>query len=158
MKQPGNETADTVLKKLDEQYQKYQFIELNLAQKKQTKRKKGEISDIKQISRNYKIHTEGEKKPTVSLETRFLLHCKASIPPTDKVVLWLGANVMLEYDIDEVQALLEKNLSTAMKNLKSLDEDLDLLRDQFTVTEVNMATVYNWDVKRNKDDSTKNKE
>ncbi|KAF3812397.1 hypothetical protein GH733_019533 [Mirounga leonina] len=34
MKQPGNETADTVLKKLDEQYQKYKFMELNLAQKK----------------------------------------------------------------------------------------------------------------------------
>ncbi|KAG8144410.1 hypothetical protein E2320_012925, partial [Naja naja] len=34
MKQPGNETADVVLKKLDEQYQKYKFMELNLAQKK----------------------------------------------------------------------------------------------------------------------------
>lgn len=34
MKQPGNETADIVLKKLDEQYQKYKFMELNLAQKK----------------------------------------------------------------------------------------------------------------------------
>lgn len=34
MKQPGNETADVVLKKLDEQYQKYKFLELNLAQKK----------------------------------------------------------------------------------------------------------------------------
>ncbi|KAK2094243.1 Prefoldin subunit 3 [Saguinus oedipus] len=32
MKQPGNETADTVLKKLDEQYQKCKFMELNLAQ------------------------------------------------------------------------------------------------------------------------------
>lgn len=102
------------------------------------------------------------KESTSSLETRFLLadnlYCKASVPPTDKVCLWLGANVMLEYDIDEAQALLEKNLSTATKNLDSLEEDLDFLRDQFTTTEVNMARVYNWDVKRrNKDDSTKNK-
>lgn len=65
---------------------------------------------------------------------------------------------MLEYDIDEAQALLEKNLLTATKNLDSLEEDLDFLRDQFTTTEVNMARVYNWDVKRrNKDDSAKNK-
>lgn len=35
MKQPGNETADIVLKKLDEQYQKYKFMELNLTQKKE---------------------------------------------------------------------------------------------------------------------------
>lgn len=34
MKQPGNDTADAVLRKLDEQYQKYKYMELNLAQKK----------------------------------------------------------------------------------------------------------------------------
>ncbi|OXB75776.1 UNVERIFIED_CONTAM: hypothetical protein H355_012285 [Colinus virginianus] len=76
------------------------------------------------------------------------------------------ANVMLEYDIDEAQALLEKNLSTATRNLDSLEEDLDFLRDQFTTTEFcflnctpsDMARVYNWDVKRrNKEDPSKNK-
>uniref|UniRef100_A0A8C0E1U7 Prefoldin subunit 3 n=1 Tax=Balaenoptera musculus TaxID=9771 RepID=A0A8C0E1U7_BALMU len=159
MKQPGNETADTVLKKLDEQYQKYKFMELNLAQKK--RRLKGQIPEIKQTLEILK-YMQKKKESTNSLETRFLLadnlYCKASVPPTDKVCLWLGANVMLEYDIDEAQALLEKNLSTATKNLDSLEEDLDFLRDQFTTTEVNMARVYNWDVKRrNKDDPTKNK-
>lgn len=34
MKQPGNETADAALRKLDEQYQKYKYMELNLSQKK----------------------------------------------------------------------------------------------------------------------------
>lgn len=34
MKQPGNDTADVVLRKLDEQYQKYKYMELNLVQKK----------------------------------------------------------------------------------------------------------------------------
>lgn len=45
---------------------------------------------------------------------------------------------MLEYDIDEAQALLEKNLATASRNLDSLEEDLDFLRDQFTTTEVSI--------------------
>ncbi|GAB5585036.1 prefoldin subunit 3 [Prionailurus iriomotensis] len=137
MKQPGNETADIVLKKLDEQYQKYKFMELNLAQKK--RRLKGQIPEIKQTLEILK-YMQKKKESTSSLETRFLLadnlYCKASVPPTDKVCLWLGANVMLEYDIDEAQALLEKNLSTATKNLDSLEEDLDFLRDQFTTTEV----------------------
>lgn len=124
-------------------------------------RSSGQIPEIKQTLEILK-YMQKKKESTSSLETRFLLadnlYCKASVPPTDKVCLWLGANVMLEYDIDEAQALLEKNLLTATKNLDSLEEDLDFLRDQFTTTEVNMARVYNWDVKRrNKDDSTKNK-
>ncbi|XP_036779465.2 prefoldin subunit 3 isoform X2 [Manis pentadactyla] len=143
MKQPGNETADTVLKKLDEQYQKYKFMELNLAQKK--RRLKGQIPEIKQTLQILK-YMQKKKESTNSLETRFLLadnlYCKASVPPTDKVCLWLGANVMLEYDIDEAQALLEKNLSTATKNLDSLEEDLDFLRDQFTTTEVIITKIY----------------
>uniref|UniRef100_A0A2K6T8M9 Prefoldin subunit 3 n=1 Tax=Saimiri boliviensis boliviensis TaxID=39432 RepID=A0A2K6T8M9_SAIBB len=141
MKQPGNETADTVLKKLDEQYRKCKFMDLNLAQKK--RRLKGRMPEIRQTLEILR-HMQKKKESTSSPETRFLLadnlHCKASVPPKDKVCLWLGANVMLEYDIDEAQ------------------EDLDFLQDQFTTTEVNMARVYNWDVKRrNRDDSTKNK-
>ncbi|EDL83920.1 rCG36203, isoform CRA_b, partial [Rattus norvegicus] len=43
---------------------------------------------------------------------------------------------MLEYDVDEARALLEKNLATAARNLEALEDDLDFLRDQFTTTEV----------------------
>lgn len=149
MKQSGNETADLVLRRLDEQYQKYKFMELNLSQKK--RRLKSQIPEIKQTLEILK-HMQKKKDSTDPMETRFLLadnlYAKASIAPTDKVCLWLGANVMLEYDIDEAQALLEKNLSTATRNLEGLEDDLDFLRDQFTTTEVNMARVYNWDVKR----------
>ncbi|KAM3590991.1 uncharacterized protein V6R79_020276 [Siganus canaliculatus] len=148
MKQPGNETADAVLRKLDEQYQKYKYMELNLSQKKLRLK-----SQIPQITQTLEILRHMQKKKTTDpLDTHFLLadnvYCKASVPPTNKVCLWLGANVMLEYDIDEAQALLEKNLSTASRNLETLENDLDFLRDQFTTTEVNMARVYNWDVKR----------
>uniref|UniRef100_H9H6W7 Phosphatidylinositol-binding clathrin assembly protein n=1 Tax=Monodelphis domestica TaxID=13616 RepID=H9H6W7_MONDO len=107
MKQPGNESIDTVLKKLDEQYQKYKFMELNLTQKK--RRLKNQIPDIKQTLHILK-YMQKKKETTKPLETRFLLadnlYCKAFIPPTDKVCLWLGANVMLEYDINEAQGSL----------------------------------------------------
>lgn len=56
---------------------------------------------------------------------------------------------MLEYDIDEAQALLEKNLSTATRNLDSLEEDLDFLRDQFTTTEVSILLICMSDVEGN---------
>ncbi|XP_054070209.1 prefoldin subunit 3 isoform X3 [Rissa tridactyla] len=149
MKQPGNETADVVLKKLDEQYQKYKFLELNLAQKKRSVkavciallqktsepqyaeageaaaemplhavpfkpafvslescyefrvlewRLKSQIPEIKQTLEILK-HMQKKKDSTNPMETRFLLadnlYCKASVPPTDKVCLWLGQCVAL---------------------------------------------------------------
>jgi hypothetical protein len=122
------------------------------------------------------------------------LYAKATVPvhQENKVCLWLGAQVMLEYPREEVRAmrgatqrrvsdlkssrvpvspgpepypqrhscnrsscacdcqaieLLERNLSEAKKTLKELIEDQGLLRDQITTTEVNMARVFNWDVK-----------
>jgi len=65
----------------------------------------------------------------------------------DQVCLWLGANVMLEYPRDEAILLLEDNLKNAKAALVTLVDDMGHLRDQITVTEVNMARVFNWDVK-----------
>ena len=76
------------------------------------------------------------------------LYVNAKVPATDKVCLWLGANVMLEYNIDDAENLLQKNLATAESSLEDLANDLCFLRDQITTTEVSMARVYNHDVKR----------
>ena len=56
------------------------------------------------------------------------------IPPTDEVYLWLGANVMLSYPIDEAENMLEGKLSGAQHTLGNCDEDLDFLREQITVS------------------------
>ena len=53
-----------------------------------------------------------------SLESNFLISdniwAKAKIPnDTGKVGLWLGANVMVEYDYDEALKLLERNMENA---------------------------------------------
>lgn len=45
---------------------------------------------------------------------------------------------MLEYSIEEAGALLSKNLNTAQKNLKDIEDDLGFLRDQYTTTEVSI--------------------
>ena len=117
------------------------------------------------------IKKNNEEKKTI--ETDFILshnlYAKAEVPPTDKVCLWLGANVMLEYSNEEAEELLNKNLTQANASLEQTNIDLDFLkfvfiyfkirinfsklfffcnRDQITTTEVNMARVYNWDVKR----------
>lgn len=72
---------------------------------------------------------------------------KAKIPnDTGKVGLWLGANVMVEYDFDEAINILEKNLSNALSRLQSTDDDINYLKDQTTTTEVNIARIYNQSV------------
>ncbi|CAF91131.1 unnamed protein product, partial [Tetraodon nigroviridis] len=150
MKQPGNEKAEAVITRLHEQHQKYKFMELNLTQKKL--RLKNQMPTNHTDRYSYLPTTHAEENSPEPMETHFMLadsvFCKASVPPTEKVCLWLGANVMLEYDIDEAHALLEKNLQTASRNLETLNGDLDFLQNQITTTEVTMARVYNWDVMR----------
>ena len=72
-----------------------------------------------------------------------------------QVCLWLGANVMLEYPRAEAISLLSQQLADAKTALATTVDDMGFLRDQITTTEVNMARVFNWDVKnrRNKKDA-----
>lgn len=147
---PENEgPVDKVLKKLDERHSKYKFMEYNLANKR--RRLRTQIPDLER-SLEMIEKLQVEKNNSQDLETQFLLSeqvfAKAIVPPTDKVCLWLGANVMLEYTLDDAQELMVKNIEAAKKNLSHVEHDLDFVRDQFTTTEVNMARVYNWDVKR----------
>ena len=51
----------------------------------------------------------------------------------------------------DAEELLSKNCESAEKSLKQIAFDLDYLRDQMTITEVTMARLYNWDVKRRKE-------
>lgn len=58
---------------------------------------------------------------------------------------------MLEYPLDEAISLLTSKLAGAEKSLTSSKEDLDFLREQITIMEVNTARVHNWDVKRRRE-------
>lgn len=148
----GEENAEDKIKALDEMHQKYKFMESSLDTRR--KRLKTQVPDIKSSLVMIKKLRERKEKDE-AMDTQFLLndqvYAKATIPPTDKVCLWLGANVMLEYTLDDAEVLLSKNLDSAEKNLAQIAFDLDYLRDQMTITEVTMARLYNWDVKRRKE-------
>ena len=85
------------------------------------------------------------------METNFPLSdtvfANANVAKPQTVGLWLGADVMVQYTLDEAIALLTRNLETAEHNLNNTLEDLAWLRDQHTVSEVNMARLHNWEVK-----------
>lgn len=56
------------------------------------------------------------------------------MPPTDEVYIWLGANVMLAYPMDEAETLLVERLGKAKKSLVDCEEDAEFLREQITVS------------------------
>jgi hypothetical protein len=58
---------------------------------------------------------------------------------------------MLSYPLPSAITLLRSKLSLAENSLRTNIEDLEFLREQVTVMEVNTARVYNWDVKRRRE-------
>mmetsp|Transcript_3180 Transcript_3180/g.12160 ORF Transcript_3180/g.12160 Transcript_3180/m.12160 type:complete len:105 (-) Transcript_3180:171-485(-) len=80
-----------------------------------------------------------------------MLYARATVLPTGSVCLWLGANVMIEYPYAQAVEILELSLANAKARLRICDEDIDHLRDQIITVEVNMARVFNFDVKRRRE-------
>ncbi|KAJ1836493.1 hypothetical protein LPJ63_000281 [Coemansia sp. RSA 2711] len=144
-----SETSEATLRKLTETVSKYKFMENSrLQQRGSLEQKIPEIEKTLALV-EYLCETQGSEAPIKTLfEVNDTLYAHATIPPTKTVNLWLGANVMLEYTVDEAKELLTGKLSVAKKSLGDTVDDLEFLRDQITTMEVNIARVYNWDVKQ----------
>ena len=84
---------------------------------------------------------------TFQFELNDTLYTKARLPETQKqletIHLWLGANVMLSYPVEEGLVLLREKKEEAEGIVKKCEEDLLYVRDQITTMEVNTARVYN---------------
>ena len=139
-------TDDALFAQMNELYQKYKFMETQLARARQNLKVK--LPDIKKTLEMVAMLKTRSADENKQVETNFLLSdniwAKATIPnDTGRVGLWLGANVMVEYSHDDAIRLLGKNLSSAEEKLTETEGDIDFLKDQITTTEVNMARVYN---------------
>jgi len=152
---------------------KYRYMDSNLTQRRQSLEEK--IPDIKKTldmveylqerkagksasSENdeeldeSEDEEEGTPKPMkTTFELNDTLYAEAELDGSDTVYLWLGANVMLSYKIPEAVTLLKSKLEIAQTTLGNTIEDLEFLREQLTIMEVNTARVFNWDVKRRRD-------
>jgi len=99
-----------MLEAYDKTYQNYKMMEESLLSKQ--RRLRSQVKDIKSTL-SILDHMASKKDDPAGVTTDFrladALWAKAHIPKTEKVSLWLGANVMLEYDIEEAQTLLTTN-------------------------------------------------
>ncbi|KAF7493893.1 Prefoldin subunit 3 [Sarcoptes scabiei] len=156
MAKPENSSASDTIRRFDELYMKYKFMEQSIGYRKSKLNQ--QYPDIEENLAMLKLLKDKNTKKEAleaNYQLDFHLYSRARVPPTEKVFLWLGANVMLEYTIEEAEELLKKNLNQASKTMKQIDSDMDFLKEQITTTEVNMARIYNWDV-RNRQLNSKN--
>ncbi|KAI0116154.1 Prefoldin, subunit 3 [Hypoxylon sp. NC0597] len=143
----SRDDVQSTLRSFQEMISKYQFMELNLQRRVAgLKDKMPDIEKTLETVRFLKTRTEESDPIETTFELNDTLYAKASIPPTDEVYLWLGANVMLAYPIDEAESLLTSKLAAAKQSYANCEEDLEFLREQITTMEVAIARVYNWDV------------
>ena len=170
------EDVESTLQRFQEMVSKYTFMQQNverraLGLKEKLPEMKRTLQVVKFLRKKRKALAEkkdeadaeedgseaeddlGDKKPPSDvIETTFslqdTLYAKAIIKPAeiDDVYLWLGANVMVAYPLDEAEELLHTKLDKAKESLTACDDDLEFLRVQITTLEVAIARVHNWDV------------
>ena len=79
------------------------------------------------------------------------IFARAELDYEGTVNLWLGANVMLEYTYEEAIEFLSKNQERAKREYEDVQQDLAFVRDQIVTCEVLRSRIYNWDVRRRRE-------
>ncbi|KAF4322702.1 hypothetical protein BBO99_00003015 [Phytophthora kernoviae] len=146
----GIKSIEPLVGALQQMYSKYKFMETSLQKNRESFKRKipDTQKDLDTLRHLISKRDEGE-----TLQTQFNLadnvYAKASVDCSiGKVCIWLGAQVMVEYPYEEALELLEKNVATATEKLEQIETDLSFLRDQIITTEVNIARIFNHDVRR----------
>lgn len=139
---------DLCFGKFQERLSKYKFMQESKSNTvRQLKTRIPDLENSLKICRTLKSKDEPVE---TSYQLNDTLFSKASIETGEdlKIGLWLGADVMLEYPVDEAIELLTEKLADAKNNLETSTEDMEFLRENITTMEVNCARLYNWDVER----------
>lgn len=147
------------MKAFQDRLQQYKYMELS--KKQQLGNLKMKIPDIEKnleiishIRERKEEETDDDEEKVI--ETNYELNdtlytrAKIDVESLNSVYLWLGAEVMLEYPLDEAVTLLDDRLVKNKELLAIVKEDLEFLKENITTMEVNTARLYNWDVERRK--------
>eukprot|EP00611_Tribonema_gayanum_P016848 TRINITY_DN2928_c0_g1_i1.p1 TRINITY_DN2928_c0_g1~~TRINITY_DN2928_c0_g1_i1.p1 ORF type:complete len:212 (-),score=56.26 TRINITY_DN2928_c0_g1_i1:848-1483(-) len=144
--------VETAIGAFNELYSKYKMFETNLERTRSNmKAKIPEIERSLDLVKHLIQKQEEDEKVQTHYNLADTVYGKAELTGDGCVCIWLGANVMLEYSYEEAHELLVKSLANAEQKLVETVEDLQLLRNNIITVEVNMARIFNWDVKRRRD-------
>jgi|TARA_B110000003_G_C16355190_1_gene420381 prefoldin subunit 5 len=150
----GERAIDEVMEEMRARYGRYKRLEAELQQARI--RLSTQLPDVRRSLEA--VETLCEKRDrgdasgtTVKYQLTEATFAEATVETPESAYLWLGANVMLEYTLDEAKELLETNVTACESGLEANARDLAVLKDNATIMEVNMARVYNFDVKRQRE-------
>ncbi|KAK9460600.1 Prefoldin subunit-domain-containing protein [Lipomyces oligophaga] len=150
----SRDQVESILQSFQEMLSKYKYMEMSTLRRAAGLREK--IPDIQKTLDTVRFLDKKRESDDPAIDTTFelndTLYAKATITATNSVYLWLGANVMLEYPIEEATELLETKLQSAENSLDLCDQDLEFLRENITTVEVNTARVYNWDIQKRREE------
>ena len=113
---------EATLNELQGLYQQYKQIEQGLQQNRI--RLGNKLPEIKRALDTVKMLCDkagsGEELD-MNFELTDAVYAKAKVKDAESVYLWLGANVMLEYPLEEAKELLETNYQNCKNNLGRTD-------------------------------------
>ena len=148
--------VESTLQRFQEMISKYQFMQQNVERRAAGLREKlpemRKSLDTVKFLRTQKEEATDDAEKTGQIETTYQLqdtlhaHATEDTKTLDEVYLWLGANVMVAYPLEEAEIMLKEKFDKAKESLKAAEEDLEFIRVQTTTLEVATARVHNWEV------------
>jgi len=125
--------------------------EASNAQRIFTRGKCPELEQTLELVKLMKSRKENEEEMYTNYNLTDTLYAKAKLNlDKEKVVLYVGAKVLIEYSFDEAIELLEEQIVQSHAKLAELNEDLAFLRMSEITVEVNMSRIFNHSVKLKK--------
>ncbi len=148
----SKENPKDLLIKFKEMFSKYRFMDAHTAQRETTLLgKEAEINKSIEVLNHVVAQKKVKESADIVFELNETLYAKGVIPHTEeKAYIWLGANVMVEYQIEEALEMLQEKSASCQKILKTLREDKNFLREQITALEINIARLHNHIVQSSK--------
>mmetsp|Transcript_49213 Transcript_49213/g.111639 ORF Transcript_49213/g.111639 Transcript_49213/m.111639 type:complete len:234 (+) Transcript_49213:176-877(+) len=141
-------TIEETIGAYSEMLQMFKLMEGSMTrQKASLKLKMPDIESTLELVLLLKAKRDDEEVLMANYQLSEVVSARARVTCNGTVCLWLGANVMVEYRVEEAIEMLQTNLAKAAEKLTETDEDLGHLKDQITTLEVNMARTFNFNVK-----------
>ena len=113
-------TSEKLLSYINQYLNKYKFMEAQIVKSNEGLNVK--VPDIEKCLETIEYLEKKDKEKPINVDYMVSnnLWAKAEVKIPDSVFLWLGANVMCEYKMDEAKTLLNQNLQILKTKLKKI--------------------------------------
>ncbi|CAM9250951.1 unnamed protein product, partial [Ectocarpus fasciculatus] len=137
---------------LNDLYSKYKYMETSFDKSRSVyKSKIPEISQSLELIEMMIAKRDAEEEMITQYSLCDTIFANAKVnTASGKVCLWMGASTMVEFTYEEAVGMLRAQLEQAEAKIAELNEDMQDLRSSSITVEVNMARLFNQNVKDKK--------